>query len=100
MDTNGSYAEYVVVPTDRLIARRSGIDPVTAAALWVAYSTAYGALVEKAGMRPGETVLINAASSGVGLAAIQVASQIGAVPVAVTRSSTKRDALLGPARPR
>jgi len=95
MDTNGTYAEYVVVPAARLIARPSGIDAVPAAALWVAYATAYGALVEKAGMRPGDTVLITAASSGVGVAAIQVANQIGAVPVAVTRSSTKRDALLG-----
>jgi NADPH2:quinone reductase len=94
MDTNGTYAEYVVVPAARLIPRPAGIDAVTAAALWVAYATAYGALIEKAGMRPGDTVLITAASSGVGVAAIQVANQIGAVPVAVTRSSAKREALL------
>lgn len=45
-------------------------------------------------MRPGDQVLITAASSGVGLAAIQIANQIGAVPLAVTRSSDKTEALL------
>lgn len=93
-DVRGTYAEYTIVPAARVIARPDGIDAVGAAALWVSYSTAYGALVEKAGMRPGDQVLITAASSGVGLAAIQIANQIGAVPLAVTRSSDKTEALL------
>lgn len=45
-------------------------------------------------MQPGDHVLITAASSGVGLAAIQIANQIGAIPLAVTRSPEKKDALL------
>lgn len=94
MDLNGTYAEYVTVPATTVVARPAGLDAVGAAALWVAYSTAYGALVEKAAMRPGDHVLINAASSTVGLAAIQVANQVGAVPIAVTRRAAKRDALL------
>jgi len=94
MDLDGTYAEYVTVPASAVIARPAGLDAVDAAALWVAYSTAYGALVEKAGMRPGDRVLVNAASSSVGLAALQVANQLGAVPVAVTRHAAKRDALL------
>ncbi len=94
MDLNGTYAEYTVVAANTIIARPRGLDANSAAALWVAYSTAYGALIEKAGMRPGDHVLITAASSAVGLAAIQIANQIGAVPLAVTRSSAKRDALL------
>lgn len=94
MDVNGTYAEYVTMPAATVVARPAGLDAVGAAALWVAYSTAYGALVEKAGMRPGDHVLVNAASSSVGLAAIQVALQIGAVPLAVTRHAAKRDALL------
>jgi NADPH:quinone reductase-like Zn-dependent oxidoreductase len=77
-----------------VIARPAGLDAIGAAALWVAYSTAYGALVEKAGMRPGDHVLINAASSTVGLAALQVANQVGAVPLAVTRHAARREALL------
>ncbi|TCJ96412.1 zinc-dependent alcohol dehydrogenase family protein [Nocardia alba] len=94
MDTNGTYAEHLVLPADRVVARPAGLDATSAAALWVAYSTAYGALVEKAGVRPGDHVLITAASSGVGLAAIQIAGQIGAVPLAVTRSASKEPALL------
>ena len=65
-----------------------------AAAVWVAYSTAYGALFEKARIRPGNHVLITAASGGVGRAAMQIANQIGAVPIAITRDSAKKDDLL------
>jgi NADPH2:quinone reductase len=93
MDLNGTYAEYTVVPAASVIPRPAGLDATSAAALWVAYSTAYGALVEKAGMRPGDHVLITAASSSLGLAAIQVANQVGAVPLAVTRHAAKKDAL-------
>ncbi|WP_218579461.1 zinc-binding dehydrogenase [Phytohabitans houttuyneae] len=60
----------------------------------MSYFTAYGALVERAGMRPGDRVLITAASGGVGRAAIQIANQIGAVPIAVTRQSAKAESLL------
>lgn len=90
----GSYADYTTLPANRVIARPAGLDVPQAAAIWVAYSTAYGALVEKAGMRPGDRVLITAASGGVGRAAMQIANQIGAVPIAVTRHSAKKDDLL------
>jgi NADPH:quinone reductase len=94
MDTNGTYADYTVVPASAVIPRPAGLDATAAAALWVSYSTAYGALIEKARMRPGDHVLITAASSSAGLAAIQIARQIGAIPLAVTRHSAKRAALL------
>src|SRR6201995_2697723 len=87
----GSYAEYTTVPASRVVARPAGLGITEAAAVWVAYSTAYGALVEKAGMRPGDHVLITAASGGVGRAAIQIANQIGAVPLAVTRQAARKD---------
>lgn len=90
----GSYAGYTTVPASRVIARPAGLDVAEAAAVWVAYSTAYGALVEKAGMRPGDHVLVTAASGGVGRAAIQVANQLGAVPIAVTRHTARKDDLL------
>lgn len=93
-DIRGTYAEYVTVPAQRVIGWPDGIDLIGAAALWVSYSTAYGALIEKARTRPGDHILITAASSGVGLAAIQVANQIGAIPLAVTRSPDKKPALL------
>ncbi|MFJ8967177.1 zinc-dependent alcohol dehydrogenase family protein [Lentzea sp. NPDC102401] len=90
----GSYADYTTVPVSRVITRPAGLGVEEAAAIWVTYSTAYGALVEKARMRPGDHVLITAASGGVGRAAIQIANQIGAVPIAVTRHSAKKDDLL------
>lgn len=94
MDLHGTYAEHTVVPATAVVARPAGLDVVGAAALWVAYSTAYGGLIEKARMRPGDHVLISAASSAVGLAAIQVANQIGAVPLAITRRTSKEKDLL------
>jgi NADPH:quinone reductase-like Zn-dependent oxidoreductase len=89
----GSYAEYTAVPVSRVVARPARLGITEAAAIWVAYSTAYGALVEKAGMRPGDHVLITAASGGVGRAAMQIANQIGAVPIAITRHTAKADDL-------
>jgi len=94
MDINGTYADYTVVPASAVIPRPAGLDAATAAALWVSYSTSYGALIEKARMRPGDHVLINGATSSAGLAAIQIARQIGAIPLAVTRHSAKKAALL------
>lgn len=94
MDVNGTYAEYITISASRVIKRPATLDVNSAAALWVTYSTAYGGLVEKAGMRPGDHVLITAASSGVGLAAIQIANQIGAIPIAVSRHAGKKSDLL------
>ena len=90
----GSYAEHTTVPASRVFPRPAGLSSTEAAAIWVAYSTAYGALIEKGGLRPGDQVLITAASGGVGRAAIQVANQIGAVPIAVTRDRAKKGELL------
>jgi NADPH:quinone reductase-like Zn-dependent oxidoreductase len=93
-NVRGSYAEHTTLPASQVVARPAGLGATEAAALWVGYSTAYGALVEKAGMRPGDRVLITAASGSVGRAAIQIANQIGAVPIALTRHAAKKDELL------
>ena len=66
---------------------------VEAAAVWMQYLTAYGALIDIGKLAKGDTALIPAASSSVGLAAIQIANRVGAVPVALTRGSSKRQAL-------
>ena len=65
-----------------------------AAALWMAYSTAYGGLIDIAGLSEGDAVVISAASSSVGLAAIQIANMAGATPIALARTRGKRDLLL------
>ncbi|MFI8529426.1 zinc-dependent alcohol dehydrogenase family protein [Streptomyces aquilus] len=92
--TRGSYAEYTTLPASQVVPRPAGLGVTEAAAVWVAYSTAYGALVEKAGVRPGDHVLVTAASGGVGRAAMQIARQIGAVPLALTRHTARKDELL------
>lgn len=66
-----------------------------AAATWMAYGTAWGGLVTISTLTAGQTVLIPAASSSVGLAAIQIANRRHARPIALTRTSAKADALLG-----
>ncbi|MFE9426387.1 zinc-dependent alcohol dehydrogenase family protein [Kitasatospora sp. NPDC006697] len=94
MNDYAVYAERAVVPTAALLPRAPELDPVLGAALWMPYLTAYGALVEVVGLGKEEAVVIPAASSSVGLAAIQLARMLGAVPVAVTRTEEKRAALL------
>ncbi|SNX64174.1 NADPH:quinone reductase-like Zn-dependent oxidoreductase [Streptomyces sp. TLI_55] len=94
MSAQGVYAERVVLPEASVLPRPASVDAVTGAASWLTYTTAYGALLETAGLRPGDHVLITGASSGVGTAAIQVARRIGAIPLATTRTEAKRQGLL------
>jgi NADPH:quinone reductase-like Zn-dependent oxidoreductase len=89
-----AYAELAVFPAALLARHPPALGWELAAASWMQYLTAYGALVEVAGLAAGEPVAITAASSSVGLAAIQVARAVGAVPIAVTRRAAKRPALL------
>jgi len=88
------HGELIRVPAELAVKHPPELGWEGAAALWMAYLTAYGALVDLAGLKAGETVAITAASSSVGLAAIQIANRIGARPVAVTRSDAKRAALI------
>ncbi|MFE6851679.1 zinc-dependent alcohol dehydrogenase family protein [Streptomyces sp. NPDC057674] len=92
--THGVHAERVVLPEEYLVARPEGVDAVTAAAVWLTYSTAYGGMVLTGGLGAGDHVVITGASSGVGTAAIQTALRVGAVPVATTRGEDKRKRLL------
>lgn len=94
MQEQPTHAEHLVVPQARLVKNPPGQAWSDAAATWMQYLTAYGALVQVAALRAGDFVVITAASSSVGLAAIQIARRVGAVPIAVTRGSAKRVALL------
>jgi NADPH:quinone reductase-like Zn-dependent oxidoreductase len=93
MSTHGVYGDTGLIPAKALLRRPEGLDAVTGAAVWAAYMTAYGALVEVGRLGPGDPVLIPAAASSVGLAAIQIANRVGAVPIATTRTSEKVDQL-------
>jgi len=88
-----AYGELATFPAALVVRHPPSLSWEAAAATWMAYLTAYGALVDIAGLRPGEYVVITAASSSVGLAAIQIARMVGAIPIAVTRTSAKQAAL-------
>jgi NADPH:quinone reductase-like Zn-dependent oxidoreductase len=90
----GTYAEHAVLPESCLLRQPTGITTPQAAALWMAYLTAYGGLIEAGKLQAGDFVAITAASSSVGLAAIQTARQYGARPIALTLGSAKRRALV------
>ena len=93
MSRHPTYAEVLNYPEELVVRHPAALSWETAAATWMPYLTAYGGLIEIANLAPGELVVITAASSSVGLAAIQIANLVGAVPVAVTRRSGKAQAL-------
>jgi NADPH:quinone reductase-like Zn-dependent oxidoreductase len=90
----GVYGDTAIVPAFAVAKHPASLSWAEAAAVWMQYATAYGALIDIAGLKAGDTLLIPAASSSVGIAAIQIARMIGATPVALTRGSSKRKALL------
>ncbi len=93
MNKYGAYGERVVVPSWAAVPTPDAISDEEAAAVWMQYLTAWGALIHIAKLSAGESVLIPAASSSVGLASIQIANLIGATPIALTRGSGKAQAL-------
>jgi len=88
------HGELVNVPAALVVPIPQGQRYDQAAATWMAFLTAFGALRNVAALTVAEHVMITAASSSVGLAAIQLARSFGAIPIAITRSARKRDALL------
>jgi NADPH:quinone reductase-like Zn-dependent oxidoreductase len=94
MNDYATYGEIILAPDYAVVKQPAGLSAVEAAAAWMMFVTAYGALIEDAKVGPGDFVLIPAASSSVGLAAIQLANFAGATPVALTRTSAKREQLI------
>jgi NADPH:quinone reductase-like Zn-dependent oxidoreductase len=80
-DTPGSLAAQALVADDDLLPLPDGLDPVLAAAVGNSGTAAYMPLVEEAGLRSGETVLVLGATGAVGQLAVQVAHRIGAARV-------------------
>lgn len=85
----GTYAEYTVVPARNLVPLPEGLGFVSAAALPVAGQTAWHLLVARAQVRPGETVLVHGAGSGLGAFAIQIARLHGARVLTTAGSADK-----------
>ena len=90
----GLYGDLANAPVHAVTHHPASLSWAEAAAVWMQYITAYGALIDIGKLTKGDTILIPAASSSVGLAAIQIANRVGAVPVALTRGKSKRQALL------
>jgi NADPH:quinone reductase-like Zn-dependent oxidoreductase len=90
----GTLGEEAIVPVRVLAEYPKHLSPVQGAAIWMQYPTAYGALVHYGNVQPGDFVSIPAASSSVGLAAIELVRDAGATAIAVTRTAAKREALL------
>jgi NADPH:quinone reductase-like Zn-dependent oxidoreductase len=90
----GVYGDTAIVPVAAVVKHPPSLSWAEAAAVWMQYATAYGALVDIAELKNDDTLLIPAASSSVGIAAIQIARMLGATPIALTRRSSKRKSLL------
>ncbi|MBL0712238.1 MAG: zinc-dependent alcohol dehydrogenase family protein [Desulfosarcina sp.] len=90
----GVYGESAIVPDYAVAHYPERMSAVEGAAIWMQYLTAYGALIELGKMEKEHVVLITAASSSVGLAAIQITKSIGALAVATTRGPDKKPFLL------
>lgn len=88
----GIWAEQAIVPVRILLPAPPGLTPAEAASIWMQYMTAF-ALIEVAEIGINDGVIIRAASSSVGIAAIQLANWAGSVPIACTRTSDKAEAL-------
>jgi NADPH2:quinone reductase len=90
---SGSHAELVSVPAESAWVVPEGLDIVEAACVPIAFGTADDCLFEFGRLRDGETVLVQAGASGVGLAAIQLAKRAGATVLATASSDEKLERL-------
>ena len=94
MNKYSAYGEVVLMPDYVVVKHPKSLSFIEAASIWMMFTTAYGALILDAQITKGDFVIIPAASSSVGLAAIQLVNYAGATPIAFTRTSAKRDRLL------
>jgi NADPH:quinone reductase-like Zn-dependent oxidoreductase len=88
-NTHGGYAEYIVVPDVNLAPYPERLDFPNAAAAILPFLTAWQMVVHKARVAPGDTVLVQGAGSGVGVAAVQIAKLFGARVIATASSAAK-----------
>jgi NADPH:quinone reductase-like Zn-dependent oxidoreductase len=89
-----TYGEVIIAPDYAVVKHSKSLSFAEAASLWMMFITPYGALIEDAKVKKGDFVMISAASSSVGLAAIQLTNYAGAKPIALTRTSAKSKQLL------
>lgn len=85
----GGFAEQALAPSDACMPLPEDADFVTAAAFTLAYGTSHHALIDRAALRAGETLLVLGAAGGVGLAAVEIGKVIGARVIAAASSDEK-----------
>tara|TARA_Y100001001_G_scaffold74039_1_gene71971 strand:- start:3646 stop:4620 length:975 start_codon:yes stop_codon:yes gene_type:complete len=90
----GAFAEHAVLPAAGLSRVPETMELAEAAAYPAAYLTAYVALVRRANLQAGETLLVHGASGGVGMAAVDVGKLLGATVIATSASDKKLDTVL------
>jgi NADPH:quinone reductase-like Zn-dependent oxidoreductase len=84
MNDYGTYGEVIIAPDYAVVKHPKSLSYAEAASVWMMFVAAYGALIEDAKVGKGDFVIIPAASSSVGLAAIQIANYAGATAIALT----------------
>jgi NADPH2:quinone reductase len=85
----GAFAEQIVVPVQAVMPMPPGMDFDTAAAITLTYGTSHHAVVDRAGLKQGETMLVLGAAGGVGLAAIEIGKALGATVIAAASTDDK-----------
>jgi NADPH:quinone reductase-like Zn-dependent oxidoreductase len=94
LNDHGVYGEVAVVPLHGVAEYPSTLSYEEGASIWMQYLTAYGALIWLGRVTEGEFVVLTAASSSVGIAAIEMVKAEGAISIAVTRTLAKKAELL------
>ncbi|RJG25384.1 NADPH:quinone oxidoreductase family protein [Massilia cavernae] len=87
--SHGAFAQQVVVPQQALMPVPPGMDFDTAAAITLTYGTSHHAVVDRAVLKEGETMLVLGTAGGVGLAAIEIGKALGARVIAAASSEEK-----------
>src|ERR1700722_6656374 len=94
LNDHGVYGEVAVVPVAAIAEYPANLSFEEGTSIWMQYLTAYGGLIMLGHLTKGDFVLITAASSSVGIAAIEIAKAEGAISIATTRTSSKKQELL------
>ncbi len=94
MGKYGVYGESAIVPVRAVAHYPDNLSVAEGASIWMQYLSAYGALIDIGQLKGGDTVVITAASSSVGLAAIQITKATGALAIATTRGADMKQFLL------
>ncbi|MBL8386554.1 MAG: NADPH:quinone oxidoreductase family protein [Burkholderiales bacterium] len=86
---HGAFAEEVAAPADKVVPLPPGVDFATAAAMGLTYATSHHAVIDRAQLKAGETMLVLGAAGGVGVAAIEIGKIVGARVIAAASSADK-----------